>query len=211
MSPLTLPSPRFLKSPAAVIATVALAFISPFAAVSEGSAAETAPVQSIEFLGETYSLAWCSDPVPNYSKAEYLPEGEELPYYTNMILVERVGGIGVTDAVRAQVQFLQDYKKSKEAAGGAKILNLIENPSTGEVLLLFVMSAPDEEHEVIWEWNAYRYSPVQTDDGQEDVRLFGYSRRHYGNDESVYDFLEEIDVDNPYSEAVNAVATAQVP
>jgi len=201
-------SPRPLKSLLRVLAVALTTALSP---VAQTQAADAEPAPSIEFLGETYSLAWSSDPAPHYSKVEYLPEGEGLPYYYNMLLVEQVDGISLTDVVRAQVEFLKGLNESEEGADGSKILNLMENPNTGEVLLVFVLSAADEVREVIWEWNAYRYSPVQTTNGEESVRLFGYSRRHYGNDESVYDFLEEIDVDNPNSEAVNAALSAQLP
>jgi len=199
----------FLKSLLGVLAVALTTALSPVAQAQVAEETERTP--HIEFFGEVYHLAWASDPAPHYSKTEYLPEDEELPYYFNMLLVERVDGVSATEAVRAQVEFLQGINESEEGADGAKILNLMENPNTGEVLLVFVLSAPDEEREVIWEWNAYRYSPVQTVNGEESVRLFGYSRRHYGNDESVYDFLEEIDVDNPNSEAVNAVLSAQLP
>jgi len=162
----------------------------------------------IEFLDQMYSLAWQSDPTPHYSKAEYLPEGEALPYYHNMLLVERVSGISVTEAVRAQVEFL---KQPGEGNADARILNLIENPGTGEVLLVFMLNAPDEERDMIVEWNAYRYSPYTADDGEPGVRLFGYSARNYGNDDSVYDFLDEIDIDNPHSGRINAIVTAKIP
>jgi len=201
-------SPRLLKS---LLAGLAVALTTALSPVAQAQVADSEPAPSIEFLGEVYSLAWSSDPTRYYSKAEYLPEGEDLPYYYNMLLLDQVSDISVTDAVRAQVEFLQGLNESEEGADGSKILNLMENPNTGEVLLVFVLSAPDEEREVIWEWNAYRYSPAQTTNGEESVRLFGYSRRHYGNDESVYDFLEAIDVDNPHSEAVNAVLSAQLP
>jgi len=183
------------------LAVLAFAFIAPIS-----HASEAAPVPDIEFLGQTYSLAWRSDPTPQYSKSEYLPADERLPYYHNMLLVERVSGISVTDAVRAQVGFLQERAK---ADASARIRNLIENPATSEVLLVFTLSAPDEERETIWEWNAYRYSPDPGDDGQQGVRLFGYSVRHYGHDDSVYAFLEELD--NKQSERVNALAGAKLP
>jgi len=204
-------SPSLIKSSLAALALGLAVTFGIGTTAKAQAAAETALAPSIEFLGEAYSLAWTSDPTRYYSKAEYLPEGEDLPYYYNMLLVDRVDGMAVTDVVRAQVEFLKGLNESDEGADGAKILNLMENPSSGEVLLVFVLSAPDEEREVIWEWNAYRYSPVQTSDGEESVRLFGYSRRHYGNDASVYDFLEAIDVDNPNSEAINAVLSAQLP
>jgi len=182
------------------------------AAVVPGAyASEDTPVPNIEFLDQTYSLAWRSDPTSEYSKSEYLPADEHLPYYRNMLLVERVTGISVTDAVRAQVEYLKGLDKSEDAVTSARILGLSENPGTKEVLLVFLISAPDEEHEAIVEWNAYRYSPDTGGDGQPGVRLFGYSARNYGNDDSVYDFLEKLDVDNMQSQRINAVAGAKLP
>jgi len=188
------------------LAALALVTTTLFAAASHAQmpTSESVPVSNIQFLDKTYHLAWRSDPAPNYSKTEYLPDGEKLPYYHNMLLVAQVSGISVTDAMRVQVESLKNTKDTR-------IMHLIENPGSGEVLLVFALSAPDEQHEVIWEWNAYRYSPVQASNGEQAVRLFGYSKRHYGNDESVYDFLENLDVDNPGSEAITAVAKAQIP
>jgi len=198
-------SPSLIKSPLAALA-LGLAVTFGLGTIANAQAAEAALAPSIEFLDTVYSLAWTSDPTPNYSKREYLPEDEELPYYFNMLLVEQLLGISVTDTVRAQVEFL---KARREEDVSAKILDLMENPDTGEVLLVFVLTADDEEHEVIWEWNAYRYSPAQRPNGEESVRLFGYSKRSYGNDDSAYDFIEE--VSNRHAELVNAVATAQAP
>jgi len=183
-----------------------LAFVAGLTTIAH--AVEEVPVPNIEFLNKTYALAWRSDPAPHYSKTEYLPAGETLPYYHNMLLVEKVSGVSVTDAVRAQVGFL---KQPREGIDGARILNLIENPGTQEVLLVFALNAPDAEREMITEWNAYRYSPHTGVDGQAGVRLFGHSVRYYGNDVGVYDFMEEIDIDNPQSARINAVAKAKIP
>jgi len=188
-----------------------LMFAAAFAPITHASEEVPVPQPNIEFLDEVYALAWRSDPMPGYSKAEYLPADERLPYYHNMLLVERVSGISVTEAVRVQVEHLKALDKSEDVLTGASIVHLIENPGTGEVLLVFIVNAPDEKHELILEWNAYRYSPDTGGDGQPIVRLFGYSVRNYGNDASIYDFLEELDVDNMQSRRINAVARAEIP
>jgi len=108
------------------LAVFAFAFIAPIS-----HATEEAPVTNIEFLGQTYSLAWRSDPTPEYSKSEYLPVDERLPYYHNMLLVEQVSGISVADAVRAQVGYLKTFGQSEDGVTGARILSLFENPSSG--------------------------------------------------------------------------------
>jgi len=188
------------------LAVLAFAFIA-----SISHATEQAPVSDIEFLDQTYALAWRSDPTPEYSKSEYLPADERLPYHRNMLLVERVSGISVTDAVRAQVEHIKAFGQSEDGVTGARILGLFKKPGSEEVLLVFLLSAPDEQHEVIVEWNAYRYSPYTRADGQTGVRLFGHSARNYGNDDSVYDFLEKLDVDNMQSQRIHAVTSAKLP
>jgi len=188
------------------LTALAISAMATLAPLSQAQTTGTAAGPDISFLNNVYSLVWAADPTPNYSKSEYLPAGESLPYYNNMLLVERMSGVSVTDTVRAQVRFIQERR---ETDAGAKIFDLIENPNTGEVLLVFALTAPDKDREIIWEWNTYRYSPVQTSNGERGVRLFGYSVRTYGNDERVYDFLEEID--NKRSEFINAVANAKIP
>jgi len=161
---------------------------------------------SITFLDTVYSLAWGPDPDTSGWAAAYLPEGDSLPDYTNMLRVEQFNGRSVTDQVQTQMQsLLQETSNS-----GAKILDLIKNENTGEVLLiyLFVM----EENEIArWKWSAYRYMPIQTVDGkQEGFRLFDHSRQYIGNDkEGIERFLAE--VGDKKAERINALTRLQIP
>jgi|GEM_PF-1989861 len=92
-----------------------------------------------------------------------------------------------------------------------KNLEFIEKPDAGDIFLVSVFREHDKKRDqVIWTWLAYRYSLVQTADGKQGVRRFGYSRLHYG-DEGIADFLQAINVTNPHSQAINAVISAQVP
>jgi len=176
-----------LKSP---LAALGLLMTLGLTAIAPAQAAANTPVPSIEFLGDVYSLAWRSDPTPNYSKTEYLPEGEELPHYTNMLLVESLSnGMDVTQVVRSQVEFIKERQGNDSLA---QIGGLIENPSTGEVLLDFLLSGQTENGDLIIEWNAYRYTPYQGADGKKAVLLFGYSKRVYGSD-NAQAFFQELD------------------
>jgi len=178
-----------LKSP---LATLALGLLTTLGltAIAPAQAAKNTPVPSIEFLGDVYSLAWRSDPTPDYSKTEYLPEGEELPHYTNMLLLEWLSnGMDVTEVVRSQVEFIKERRPNDSLA---QIGGLIENPSTGEVLLDFLLSGHTENGDLIVEWNAYRYTPHQGTDGRKAVLLFGYSKRAYGSD-NAQAFFQDLD------------------
>lgn len=128
-------------------------------------------------VGDTsYALAWSAQPQPHYTKQEYLPAGQTLPMYQQMLLVERVDGVAVMDAVKAQVEMLNKRKGSDPLVN----MDVIENKASGEALLDFIVSSKDTNGEFIVEWNAYRYAPFKGNSN--GVLLFGVSHRAYGND-----------------------------
>jgi len=185
----------------------ALVFSLPVALASFGQAhsAETAPAASLTFGDVTYHLAWSSEPSPDYVKYEYLPQDEELPYYENMLLLERVSnGMGAADVVRSQVEFLNQRKESDPVVNH----RLINNESSGEYLLDFVLSGETQDGETIIEWNAYRYSPWRSADGTQGVQLYGYSARAYGDDNG-REFLT--DLRETRAQIIQALASTSVP
>ena len=129
----------------------------------------------ISFQGEDYTLAWTSRPSDNYVKQEYVPAGQQVETYRDMILVEAVtGALTPIDAAASQIQSLEVRK------GVDPVLNyeLIRNDAAGEVLLDFLISDLEADP-VIVEWNAYRYQALGDGEG---VALVGISRRGYGED-----------------------------
>jgi len=169
-------------------------------------AEDKTPVQTIQFAGETYQLAWQSQPSPQYSKYEYLSANDKLPFYQNMLMLEWVVSHGMTpvDAANAQIQFLTERKQSDPVVNH----ELIHNEKTGEYLLDFVLSAKDPEAGYIIEWNAYRYIPYQAADGTSGVQLFAYSARGYG-DEGARTFLTTLKDKRP--QFMRALISATVP
>ena len=133
----------------------------------------------IAFDGTSYELAWSSRPAPNYIKQEYVPSGQNVERYTRMLLVEAVtGGVKTVDAVRNQVDMLNKRKSSDPLVK----MNIIQNESTGEVLLDFLVSSKDANGEYVVEWNGYRYAPYRSVSGQSGVLLNAISHRAYGNE-----------------------------
>jgi hypothetical protein len=129
----------------------------------------------LQFDGSSYQLAWSSQPSPDYVKQEYLPAGDSLPNYREMVLVEALTrDIAVMDAVRSQMELLQQRKANDPLVN----MSLMQNPDSGEALLDFVISGRDEQGQLLLEWNAYRYA-VHPQGG---VLLLGISRRAYGDD-----------------------------
>jgi len=163
------------------------------------------PAPHIKFSDITYHLAWRSDPKPDYSKLEYLPKGQKLPSYRNMLMLERLSnGITVEDVVQHKVAHLSKHKKTDPVVN----YDLIQNKKTGEYLLDFTLSGEDEKGNRIVEWNAYRYIPYKTANGKKGVLLYGYSARGYG-DEGGRTFLTNLRKNRPL--IIQALTSAKVP
>ncbi|WP_245945042.1 hypothetical protein [Pelagibacterium lacus] len=155
----------------------------------------------ISFQGQDYVLAWTSQPSDAYFKQEYVPAGQTVQAYTDMVLVEAVAGaITPAQAAALQVQSLAARKETDPVANH----EIIHNDATGEVLLDFVVSDLSADP-ILIEWNAYRYMPLAEGEG---VALFAVSRRAYG-DEGAREFLGSLGAVR--GEAINALAVFDIP
>ncbi len=157
-------------------------------------------------LGETsYELAWSSHPLPNYTKHEYVPEGQVVENYQTMVLVEFLAG-EVTPIAMAEAQMAR--LEERKASDPMVNMDLIQNESTGEVILDFLLSAPDAEGNIILEWNAYRFASEEDAEGNGGALLFAVSHRAYGND-AAEAFLT--DLGELRSEQIGLLASAAMP
>lgn len=132
----------------------------------------------IHFNDTAFNLAWSSNPNANYFKQEYVPSGEVVEKFNQMILLEVVlGDLSVEDAVRAQVNVIQQRKKTDQVAQ----YQIIEHPNTGEIILDFLMSAGSKKKLDVVEWNAYRYKAFEDESGRKGILLMGISKRGYSD------------------------------
>lgn len=131
----------------------------------------------INVAGTDYALAWSSNPNEAYFKQEYLPAGASAEQYESMVLVEFLGtDMALRDVVAAQVQMIEARKATDPVANFA----VLQNDSTGEYVLDFLLSTKDENGEFILEWNAYRYIEDELD-GTRGTAIFAISERAYGD------------------------------
>lgn len=153
----------------------ALVFAGASAALAQAATDSLGVPGPITFQGEDYALAWTSQPSPVYIKQEYVPAGQQVETFEDMILVEAASGaISPLEAATFQMQSVEARKGSDPVANH----QMISNDATGEVLLDFLISDLSADP-IIIEWNAYRYVPLAKGEG---VALFAISRRGYGED-----------------------------
>jgi len=158
----------------------------------------------VDFNGETYRLSWSSHPTPDYYKQEYLPAGQTSERFQRMMLIEAiVRGLGVNDAVTAQIGKLNKRKATDPTVNFA----VLKNAKNDEVILDFILSAKDPRDEDIVEWSAYRYATLKGKGNESGVLLFGITRRAYGNETA--DFLRSLKSARPAD--INALAAHPLP
>lgn len=127
----------------------------------------------IELSGKSYELAWSSKPSDSYIKQEYVPAGQTVEHFYQMLMIERAtGDLTVSDALAAQIDMLKKRKSSDPLVN----FEALKKEGSEEVVLDFLLSAKDAKGSLIVEWNLYRYTP--TDSG---IALFAVSHRAYGD------------------------------
>jgi hypothetical protein len=140
---------------------------------------------AIEFAGKSYELAWAGTPQENFTVYEYVPAGQKVETYTDMLLINIASGLTVADAVAARVGQLDSRKGSDPVLR----YELLRNEQSGETILDFLLSDKSSGTLVV-EWNGYRYIPVKKSDGSAAILMMGISRRNYGDNPA--DFFQRL-------------------
>lgn len=142
---------------------------------------------TLRYGNTNYQLAWSSNPSNGYYKYEYLPRGQKLESFKDMMIVEILYGVKPEQAAGFQISQLEGLK------GKDPIVNysLMSANNDKELILDFVMSAPDQNGELIVEWNGYRYMSYVDSSGNQGVMLIAIVHRAYGDNE-IKPFLENL-------------------
>jgi hypothetical protein len=169
-------SPRVLLSLLLVAALTSGTVVLPLAVSAAEPVVERLDVPGPIRFGDTdFALSWSSNPSPELFKQEYLPAGQDPERYDSMVMLDlRPNGANAAQMAAGMIEQLKARKASDPIAN----YDLLANTESGEVLLDFLISAPDPKDGLLVEWNAYRY--VTEADGT-GTRMLGISRRAYGD------------------------------
>lgn len=155
--------------------------------------------EQIKLGDKAYNLAWSNNPhgkITGYYKQEYIPAGETVEKFKNMLLIEAI--VDPQATIQQYVSGKVKELKERKATDPVVNYNLMENKSTKEVILDFLLSVGD-----IVEWNAYRYKVLESNKG---IMLFAVSKRTYSNSD---EFLKSVKANR--ITWVNQLATATIP
>lgn len=161
---------------------------------------------SITFGGKPFYLAWTSHPASHFYKQEYIPKGEVITKFSDMILIDIVtGNQNIKEIVAAKISELKALRETNPVVD----YGLLENPKKGEYMLEFLLSqnSPDGKSILIAERNIYRYKLYEDKAGNKGILLFGVSTRSYGKE--VDSFFKQLKSDR--NSLINAVSQFSMP
>lgn len=130
------------------------------------------------FNNQNYKLTWSSHPTDIYYKHEYIPKGEVVEHFNNMIMIDFLQtNLSAKDVMQAQVDKINERKKTDVVCN----YQLIESPDGNEFILDFLMSESKNNQIDLLEWNGYHYKSYTDKLGHKGVLLFAISHRAYGD------------------------------
>ena len=157
----------------------------------------------IKFDNQDYNLVWSTHPNQTYYKQEYLPKGQNLEKFKNMVTIDFLkGDLKVSDFVNQKIAELQNAKKYNPIVN----YNVLEKGD--EIILDFLMTvnSKDGKKVMVAERNIYRYIKLQNEKTK-GLLLFSMSERAYDNE--IETFFNSLKKDK--NSLINNVANLKIP
>lgn len=133
----------------------------------------------LSFNNTSFSLAWTSKPNETYYIQEYLPTGESLEKFNQMLTIYVLDkNIKAEDAVSQKIRELDNRKKTDTVCN----YTVIESPDGKEFIVDFILSENRNDKLNTIEFNIYRYKLVELGHKKKGILLYAYSKRAYGDD-----------------------------
>lgn len=141
----------------------------------------------LDFNKTSFNLAWSDKPNATYYVQEYVPKGERVENFTQMLTVNVFDkDITIEDAVQQKAKWLNERKKTDDVCN----FQVTNNPDKTEYMVDFIVSEKKGDDYTIVEFNVYRYKKVDIGNGKKGILVYVYSQRSYG--EEITDFLQNL-------------------
>lgn len=158
----------------------------------------------LEFNKINFKLAWTDKPNDIYYIQEYLPNGEKLESFTQMLTIHLFDtGIKTKDAVGQKVKELIERKKTDAVCN----YQVSESPDGKEFIVDFLLGESKDDKMTIVEFNVYRYKQIEISKKKKAIIVFAYSKRSYGDD--ITNFFKTLKTDR--TNYLNQMISADIP
>lgn len=134
--------------------------------------------------GQAFHFVWSSHPFPHFYKQEYLPDGQTLMGYGQMLMLDvLLGEAGPRELLQIKLAELEVRKATDPVVN----YDWMVKEDGSSYLLDFLVSGRTAGGEAIVEWNAYRYEALPG-----GAVMLGISRRGYGEEGTRRFLIDEV-------------------
>lgn len=141
----------------------------------------------LKFNQTDFELKWSDKPNDNYYIQEYLPQGENLNDFNQMLTIHLFDtDIKLKDAVSQKVKEL-DRRKETDAVCNYQVT---ESPDGKEFIVDFLLGESKDNKMTIVEFNIYYYRQIELSKKHKVIAVYAYSKRSYGDD--ITDFFKTL-------------------
>lgn len=140
---------------------------------------------------QSYNLVWSDKPRDTYYIQEYLPDGENVESF-NQLLTIHLFDIDITldDAVQKKVNELNARKKTDATCS----FEVNRSADGKEIIVDFLLSEMKNGEMTIAEFNVYRYKLTEIGNNKTALLVYAYSKRSYGD--KIPDFYKALKTDS---------------
>lgn len=131
----------------------------------------------LTFGNSQLELAWSDKPNKNYYIQEYIPKGEQVESFNQMLTIYLLTkDVSAESELHQKVNWLIERKKSDAICN----YQISKSPDGKEFILDFLVGKSKDGKMTIVEFNVYRYKNIEIE-GQNALLVSAYSKRGYGN------------------------------
>ena len=157
----------------------------------------------LRFGNTSFSLAWSDKPNEIYYVQEYLPKGESVDHFNQLLTVNLFNKpVGIDDAAHQKVAELNERKKTDANCNYA-----VNKSKDGKEYMIDFLLSEGAGDAAIVEFNIYRYKQIETEDHNAALMVYAFSKRSYGS--NITAFLTNLKTERP--SLLQMMTAAQMP
>lgn len=158
----------------------------------------------LTFNQTSFNLTWTQKSSDTYYIQEYLPKGETVDHFHQMMSIFLLAGdTQLKNAVQQKINELNNRKKI-DATCNYMVTN---NPDKTEYIVDFVLGKSKNNKTDIEEINIYRYKQVDLGENRKGILVYAYSKRAYGDD--ITPFFQNLS--NDRINLINTMISSEIP
>lgn len=133
----------------------------------------------LTFNKTNFHLAWTAKPKDTYYIQEYVPAGEKVENFNQMLTIHLFDtDTKLKNAVQQKIKELNDRKKTDPTCN----YQVNESPDGKEFMVDFLLGESENDKMKIAEFNIYRYKQADLGNKKRGTLVYAYSKRAYGDD-----------------------------